>query len=342
MIRRFWIRFRSWEYWPVWIVYFVIFFAWLWYALRLRSFLFFTTVNPTISMGGMMGESKIDILKQIPKEYKPKEVFLSEGESFEKVKEKMSLSVINFPCIAKPDVGERGFQVVICHDESSLKKYHQESKFAYIIQEFITFEEEFSVLYYRIPNKERGEVTSLCRKVYLHVIGNGKDTLEELLKIDDRSYLQLDRLKKENKLVFEEIIPKKEKRVISRIGNHSKGTMFLDLNEEIDEQLTQTFDAIFSEIKDVYFGRADLKCTSLSDLKGGKNIRILEINGVSAEPAHIYDPKYSFVKATRDLLQQWKVLFEISKIQLARGVKPMSVGGLYNYFKKYRNKIKEN
>jgi len=340
-MRKFLIKWRSWEYWPVWVVYFVIFFAWLWYSLRLRSFLFFTTVNPTIEMGGMMGESKIKILAQIPQQYKPQEFFVEANHPEDSLVRELTTQQINFPVIAKPDVGERGFQVQICSNIEELKTYHQAAKHAYIIQEYIDFEEEYSVLYYRYPETARGEVSSLCKKEYLSVTGDGKSNLEDLLTQYDRAFLQLDRLKKAGKLDFTEVIPNGQKRVISTIGNHSKGTMFLDYNYEIDQDLKDTFDEIFKEIPEIHFGRADLKCTSLTDLKQGKNIRILEINGVSAEPAHIYDPHYSFTKATRDLLNQWKVLFEISRIQINRGISPMSIKGLITYVREYRKKINE-
>ena len=39
--------------------------------------------------------------------------------------------------------------------------------------------------------------------------------------------------------------------------------------------------------------------------------QILEINGVGAEPAHIYDPSYPLFKVWKAVLNQWKIMFNI-------------------------------
>ena len=68
------------------------------------------------------------------------------------------------------------------------------------------------------------------------------------------------------------------------------------------------------QINGFYFGRFDLRCTSIEDLKQGKNISILELNGAGAEPAHIYDPNFSFFKAQQVIAQHYKMLYQASTI----------------------------
>ncbi|MDX1627770.1 MAG: hypothetical protein R3345_03670, partial [Fulvivirga sp.] len=62
----FFIKLRSWEYWPFGLVYAPIFVYWVWLSLKARSLLYFTVSNPGIENGGMLGESKIKILDLIP------------------------------------------------------------------------------------------------------------------------------------------------------------------------------------------------------------------------------------------------------------------------------------
>ena len=38
----------------------------------------------------------------------------------------------------------------------------------------------------------------------------------------------------------------------------------------------------------------------------------MELNGAASEPAHIYDPNMSLLKAYRHLFAHWQRLFEIS------------------------------
>ncbi len=58
----FYIKLTSWEYWPFGIVQGPFFLYWFWYSLRTRSLFFFSASNPSILMGGMMGESKFDVI----------------------------------------------------------------------------------------------------------------------------------------------------------------------------------------------------------------------------------------------------------------------------------------
>src|SRR5688572_758134 len=68
----FFIKLRSCEYWPFGIIQFPFFLYWLWLSLRVRSLTFFSASNPGIVMGGMLGESKHDILTTIPASFIPK------------------------------------------------------------------------------------------------------------------------------------------------------------------------------------------------------------------------------------------------------------------------------
>jgi len=76
--------------------------------------------------------------------------------------------------------------------------------------------------------------------------------------------------------------------VLEPIGNHCRGTTFLNANDIIDEKLTKVFDSISNRIPGFYFGRYDLRCSSIEDLKKGKNVRIIELNGAGSEPDNIY------------------------------------------------------
>src|SRR5688572_11884918 len=66
------IKLTNWEYWPFGILQAPFFFYWLWLSLKARSFFFFTASNPSIFSGGMLGESKYDVLKMIPERLRPK------------------------------------------------------------------------------------------------------------------------------------------------------------------------------------------------------------------------------------------------------------------------------
>ncbi|MDY8134534.1 hypothetical protein [Aquimarina sp. 2201CG5-10] len=328
------IKFNNWEYWPFWILYIPVFVNWIVSSIRLRSFLYFTTINPQIETGGFVNESKIDILKQIPEKYIPRSILVTKDMSFSKVLEYIKNEGIIFPLIAKPNIGERGYNVHICATKEELKKHLKKNIGEFIIQDFVSYPLEVAVLYYKYPNNKKGVISSVCKKKFLTVTGNGIDNVRMLMKRNNRAILQVERFEKEKSHLLEEIPEKGKSVVIEFIGNHTKGTMFLDANDLIDEDLVKAFDQICNSIPNLNYGRFDIKCASIDDLKKLQNFAIMEINGVSGEPAHIYDPKHSFFNAVMTLLDHWKVLFRISKNQIENGVKPMKMIEFIKYLKR--------
>ena len=127
---------------------------------------------------------------------------------------------------------------------------------------------------------------------------------------------------------------------IEPIGNHSRGTTFLNGNRFIDEQLNHIFDEICFQMDDIYYGRFDLKCESIEGIKQGKGFKVMEFNGVGSEPAHIYDPAYSKIQAYKDLYQHCKILYEISIQQRQKGVIAMSLKELVSSYQIYNRYLK--
>src|ERR1700677_4356946 len=98
-MRRFYIKLFSWEYWPIWIVYFPVSFYFLYLAAKARSFFFFSASNPTIETGGMFFESKWEIFRLIPKEYYPTTIFIEASDNISMLTKKLETSGIQFPLI---------------------------------------------------------------------------------------------------------------------------------------------------------------------------------------------------------------------------------------------------
>jgi hypothetical protein len=312
------IKLRHWEYWPFGIVQFPVILYYCWLSLRARSFIFFSGSNPGITMGGMFGESKYDIIKQIPSQYVPKTILIKSDERTEDIIRILQANNLSFPVIFKPELGERGFMVKKINSAEDVDRYIQMMKHNFLAQELVDLPCEFGIFYMRFPAHEKGHVTSVTMKEMLSVTGDGRTTLMNLIFAKDRAKLQWKTLQKTFHSRLTEIIPAGEKIELVSIGNHCLGTMFLDGNHLINEKLSQTFDAISKEISGFYFGRFDLRCASIEDLYQG-NVKILELNGCGAEPAHIYQPGFSFTKAVGVLLKHWRNIFLIAEENAKRG-----------------------
>ena len=317
------IKLTNFEYWTWWMFYIPLLPYWLYQATRTRSLTFFTNADPCIDYGGFFGESKIEILKQIPAEFLPTYFFVSKGTSLTSIQQQLIANQLDFPIICKPNIGERGSQVEKIADVTSLEKYLQSVQEDFIIQEFIPFDIELGVLYYRYPNQSTGQVSSITRKEFLSVIGDGESSIEELMRANTRARFQLENMYIRLGEKIKEVIPAGQKRLLEPIGNHCRGTKFLDNNFLINEKINQVFDKIALPIDGFHYGRFDMKVKSIEDLYEGKNIKIMELNGVSSEPGHIYDPSNTVWNAYRDLAKHWKIIADISIQQQAKGIMPV-------------------
>ncbi|HMV07832.1 MAG TPA: hypothetical protein PK325_02440 [Cyclobacteriaceae bacterium] len=329
------IRLTAWEYWPFGIVQFPLFIYWLWLSLRARSLLFFSASNPTIVLGGMFGESKHDVLNLIPDRYKPKTVLIKAPATKTDVLDTLRKHNFHLPVIFKPDLGERGFMVKKISYESQIESYLGSLNKDFLIQEFLDLPIELGVFYTRFPNEGEGNVTSVVIKDMLTVTGDGRSNLQELILAKPRAKLQWPKLANAHSQRLTNVLPAGEKFVLNSIGNHSLGTTFVNGEHLINERLSKTFDVISKQIDGFYFGRYDLRCASIEALYEG-DIKIMELNGCGAEPAHIYHPGFSLWKAFGILFTHWKNIFLISMQNHRRGIAFTSYREGKEIYKKFK------
>ncbi len=323
--RRFRIRWVNWEYWPFWAVYLPVMIYWLYLSIRARSFGFFAAADPGIEYGGMRGESKYLILKELPDRFKPITIFIPFGKDSTFVEKEIEAAGLSFPIIAKPDIGERGLMVKKLDNKEELEAYHAKIPVNYLIQEYVNSDLEYALLHYRYPDADKGEITSVTRKGFFNIQGDGVSTVREILTRIDRYFLQLPKMEKELPELLDTIPRKGEEIKMGVIGNHCLGTEFINDNHIIDQRLTEVFDEIEKSLEGVYFARYDLRCTSLEDMKNGMGIYIVEINGTGAEPAHVYGQGISMSERYRVLFKHWRIIFDIARQNRKKGVPYMSL-----------------
>jgi hypothetical protein len=331
----FWIKLTSWEYWPFGIVQLPLFFYWIWLSIKARSFFFFSASNPGIYGGGMLGESKFDVLAQVPDDVKPVCLRVHLPATRADVLQQISDAGLQLPLVFKPDLGERGWMVRIIRSTEDIDRYLHDIRIDFIIQELVSLPLEFGVFYVRFPHEETGRVNSITAKEFLYVTGDGISTLQELILTKDRAKLQWSVLRLQYKDQLTVVLPAGKKLELVPIGNHALGTTFLNGNHLITDRLSASFDRISKQVPGFYFGRYDLRCASLEDLENGR-VKIVELNGCGAEPAHIYHPGASLLEALRVLFRHWRNLYLISTQNHLRGVPYISFREGLDVYKRFR------
>lgn len=318
---------------PFWFFHVPIFPYYLYASLRRRNLAFFTNINPNWHTGGFVNSSKIDAFKGIDSKWLPKSVHVSKNTSISVLKTTLSKQNIHFPYILKPNEGERGLGVIKLTNNEELEAVLNKNSTSFIIQEFIDFPLEFGILYYRCPITQEEGITSICNKEVPFVLGDGKSTLLQLVtkKYKNKTFENL------TVAMHLHILEIGEPFLLEYIAHRNRNCVFKNFNHLYSEQLLSTFKAIASKMDSFYFGRFDIKVTSIEDLLKGKNIKILEVNGANSQPIHIFDTSYSFYKCYRDLHTHWRLIHKISKQNSTLGNQPDTTRSLAKeLFKKYR------
>ena len=319
-VRALWFRLTHWETWDWRIKYLLIGPAWLWCCLRARSAWFFTASNPTLTFGGFDGESKREMYEQLPVGTYPKSIFISPLMPDHEVQRLVDVHGFSFPFAVKPDSGKMGFMFRKITSPEDLKKYHHRIGCDYIIQEWVSYPVEVSVFYYRLPQAKKGIITGFVRKDFLEVIGDGRSTVWDLILKYPRARFRLDEMKSKHAGRLTHVLAQGERYCLSPALNLSRGGRLVSLEHEKDERLLKVFDTLSRAAGGFHYGRYDVKCSSIEDLKEGRNFSVLEYNGSGAEPHHVYGNGYSLWEACSILVAHWNILCLISRENHRAGI----------------------
>lgn len=312
-------KLTNWELWPaVWLYAFLAPF-WLRYVIKSRSFWFFTASNPTIPFGGYEGETKTDVYKQLPEGIYPRTMLVKVGQDFEQVKKGLAAAGFQYPFIVKPDVGRKGLLFRKIDSEAQLLEYHQYCPMDYLLQDLVDMPMELGVFYVRHPNQQTGQITGIVLREAMEVWGDGKTPLRTLILGHPQASKRTEDMFRRHQDKLDWVPADRERFVLTFAINRSRGARLRNLTHEADAELTAFFDQISLHSGAFFWGRYDIKCMSMADLKQGKNFTILEYNGAGASPSHIYHCGMSIWQAYAEILHHWKLLYEVAAWNNAHG-----------------------
>ena len=326
-----WRRLTRWEFWPLWLFNLPVLAHWLWLALRHRSPTLFTAANPAIPAGGFVLESKSAILARLPPEVVPPFARLElPDDPVERVRRAIAAIEglgLEFPVVGKPDVGERGAGVAILHDGEDLRLWLEAATGVVLLQAYAPGE-EFGVFYVRHPAEPRGRIFSITAKSFPTVVGDGRRSVEELILADDRAVCMAPTYLERNAERLAEVPAEGERIALVDIGNHCRGAIFRDGRALETPALAARIDAIARAFDGFYFGRFDLRAPSAEAFRRGAGLKVIELNGVTSEATHIYEPGASLLAGWRTLFEQWRIAFAIGRENAARGATVTPLGAL--------------
>lgn len=310
-----------WLFYPPVVAYIV------WLTLRHRG-LTFTAANPAIPASGLVGESKIDILRAL----NDSEGFVARADVIrlsdtleqrvERARAFMVRLGLSYPVALKPDIGERGSGVSIARDDAQLEAHLRDAREDTIIQEYVPGH-EFGVFYLRRPGDACGRIFRITDKRMPVLAGDGVRTLGQLILDDPRAVAMAEFYIEQQGEAAERVPAAGERVQLVELGTHSRGAIFLDGAALATAALEAAVERVSRRFDGFFFGRYDIRTSDLAAFQRGEGFKIIELNGVTSEATSIYDPKHSLFDAYRTLFEQWRLTFEIGSANLRAGAQPL-------------------
>jgi membrane protein DedA with SNARE-associated domain len=307
-------RLWRWEFWPMWIFYPPVALWTAMLAVWYRGYQTITAANPGMPDGGVVGESKFEILSRLPRAWTIPAVLVGRGVLAARVDtlaQSMRQQQWTFPIVLKPDVGQRGAGVRVARTLEDVLAYLERVHDPVVAQPFHPGPFEAGIFYYRMPGWSRGRILCITDKHFPVVIGDGRSTIADLVWSHRRYRMQaatfLARMGDR-----QHVIPAPGERVpIGFAGNHAQGAMFTDGGSLITPGLEQRVDDIAQNYEGFYIGRFDVRYRDREAFTAGRDLAIVELNGATAECTNIYDPARTLLAAYRQLFLQWRLVFAI-------------------------------
>ncbi len=327
------------EFWPGWLFYAPVVAQWILLGLRYGDMSLPTAANPSIETGGLCGESKTAILDQVTGPARdciaPYVTFIAGTDDSAAAAQ---ASGFDWPMVLKPDIGCNGTGVRLVPSLDALRDAVAEFPHGVklLLQRYVPGPGEAGLFYIRYPDEAHGRLTSITLKVQPSVVGNGRSTLEQLVRADPRAgrvpqlYLRRLAARLADVPAAGDVVP------LVFTGNHCKGSVFLNGADIATPALTAQVDRIAQAIPNFHFGRIDIRYSSEAELKLGQGFTVIEVNGAGSEATHIWDARCTLREAYASQFTHYRAAWEIGRINRRRGMQPSGLRAMYRLWRLQR------
>jgi membrane protein DedA with SNARE-associated domain len=335
-------KYRRWEFWPAWTFYPPVAAMCAWLGLRYRGLSLPTVANPAFRNGGMVGESKIEVLQALMA-VAPESVadgyLIAAGDAGSRLQSLEAIRAdhaIGYPFVLKPNVGQRGAGFKLVTSATEAERYLARVKSDVIVQRYVSDPKEVGIFYYRLPGQTHGQIFAVTEKVFPTLVGDGKKTFDALLSEDERASLIAETYRKRFPEICGQVLKDGERVRLVEAGNHCQGCIFREGGHLGSPHVLARIDQISRALPGFFIGRYDVRYSSDTDLRRGKNFQIIELNGAASEATNIYDERTSLLSAYRTLYRQWELVYAIGRINRDRGHQTASIWQVWRDWIRYR------
>jgi hypothetical protein len=299
-------------------------------ALRYGGFALPTISNPGLDASGLTKESKTELFSKLGPtgaSHLPHFITIEAGIPLAEVARRLEQSRLFFPLVVKPNIGRRGFGVKVVASQEALGQHlaRFSSAIRLVVQRYAPGPGEAGIFYVRMPSDSCGRIISMGVKHFPEVKGDGISTIEQLILRDPRARAFKGIYLKRNLGTLSHVLKPGESYRIVSLGNHVRGCICEDATALITSALEEKFDRIAKEIDGFFVGRFDVRYETIEQLRRGEGFEIVEYNGASGEPIHMWDRHTSIANTYSGLFGHLRYLYAIGAQNRARGFRPLSV-----------------
>jgi hypothetical protein len=292
--------------------------------------------------GGMIGESKqetLSALAQRSAQWVAASILIGEGNVTDRLKRLSDgMKVIGpaFPIVLKPDVAQRGSGFKVVKNAAEAEKYLREVDVPIVAQQYIHGPHEAGLFYYRFPAQSEGKIFAITEKVFPVILGDGKRSVEQLIRADARALLLAEIYLRRFDRMRNNVLARGQSLRLVEAGNHAQGCIFRDGMHLWSSQLEARINAISRDLPGFCIGRYDVRFSSVEEFRAGRGFKILELNGAASEATSAYDASKSLPEAYRILFKQWELVFAIGAENRRRGYRPDPLTKILLEWKRYQ------
>ncbi len=317
---------------PKWLICVPLVVQWLWLGLRYRSLTLPSAANPFITSGGLVGEGKLEYFRgmgDVARAATARHCGVENdgSQTSRTLLDALSAASLEFPVIAKPDLGLCGHGVRRIDDMDQLRDYL--ARFprgeVVVLQEYLPQEGEAGIFYARDPVTGQGSIIGLTLRTFPLVVGDGMRTVAQLVAADPRAGRIKASSRHECSFTASAVPAPGEAVRLATIGSTRVGGLYRDGAQHITPALVARIDAIARDMPEFHFGRFDVRFDSTHALEAGRGIRIMEVNGAGSEAIDAWDPGTSLVKGLRMIFRKQRLVFAIGAARRREGTQPIAL-----------------
>lgn len=331
---------------PKWLNLVPMVVQWCWLGMLYRSLTLPSALNTGVTAGGLVGEGKSEYFRAMGTVAKAATApFISctklPGCDAGSLAARLREAGLDYPVVAKPEIGWCGFGVRRIDDEAGLADYlaHFPAGEDFILQRYLDEPGEAGLFYVREPGQLRGELAAILLRSYPSVVGNGADDVGTLARHDLRARRGMHDAHHAWSLDPGYVPASGEVVRVATVASTRVGGGYEDGTRLRTKALDARLDEIARDMGDFHVGRFDVRYATPTALAAG-DFTIMEVNGAGSEAVHAWDPRYGIADVYRIVFAKQRMLFRLGAMARARGNAPVSGRRLASLFLRQRRLLR--